>query len=479
MSYFFLRFKINFYNEKSLHSTVFDYLSNFIYNEAENFSEGQTMFTSLKSTFSWWFYPGLGLKRWLVLLFIGIVILSLGVALFLRELYADTTYPLFLKIILLQDWPRWLRGLISLTCGLGLIGFSLFQLNKTLLDAFLPHKTTAMEVAKLIYRHRKQRRGGPKIVVIGGGTGLSVLLSGLKYHSENITAIVTVADDGGSSGKLRRELGVLPPGDFRNCIAALADDDALTTQLFQYRFRSGQGLEGHSFGNLFITAMAEVAGSFENALYESGRVLNIRGTILPSTLQNITLMAELNEGGHTRKVEGESAIPEANLPIERVYFEPDAPAAFPPTLQYILKADLIVAGPGSLYTSIIPNLLVNDITKAIRASQAIKVYVCNVATQPGESDGYTLHDHVQAIETHTQMGYAKQSDYLFSYVLANNNLKYTIPPEMKLQPVLPTPPMNGNYQVIGADVIDEQHPWRHDGAKLAKQLMQWYKQRPK
>lgn len=332
------------------------------------------------------------------------------------------------------------------------------------------------------------------MVAIGGGTGLSVLLRGLKHHTENITAIVTVADDGGSSGRLRRELGVLPPGDFRNCIAALAGDESLLTQLFQYRFRSGQGLEGHNFGNLFITAMAEITGSFEKALYESGRVLNIRGTILPSTLQNVTLLAELNEGSQTRKVEGESAIPEAKLPIERVYLEPDAPYPFPPALQAILNADLIVAGPGSLYTSIIPNLLVAEIVTAIRASNALKIYICNVATQPGETDSYSLDDHVQAIEVHTRVSddqpiataalpigkevTAGLNKCLFEFVLVNSNLAHPIPATMKLKPVTPAP-SGGSYRVISADVVDEQHPWRHDPIKLADQLMDWYKKQAK
>ena len=324
------------------------------------------------------------------------------------------------------------------------------------------------------------------MVAIGGGTGLSVLLRGLKHHTENITAIVTVADDGGSSGMLRRELGVLPPGDFRNCIAALADDESLITQLFQYRFRSGQGLEGHSFGNLFITAMAAVTGSFEKALYESGRVLKIQGTILPSTLENVTLLAELNEGSQTRKVEGESAIPEAKLPIERVYLEPDAPLPFPPTLQALLNADLIVAGPGSLYTSIIPNLLVAEIVTAIRASNAPKIYICNVATQPGETETYTLDDHVQAIEKHTRViedspGKAGpgRNACLFDFVLANSNLDHPIPTSMKLKPIIPALYTGKGYRVISTDVVDEKHPWRHDPVKLATELMDWYKRQVK
>jgi uncharacterized cofD-like protein len=325
-----------------------------------------------------------------------------------------------------------------------------------------------------------------KVVVIGGGTGLSILLRGLKHYVKNITAIVTVADDGGSSGKLRQELGILPPGDFRNCIAALADDEDLMTQLFQYRFRSGPGLEGHSFGNLFITVMAEVTGSFEKALYESGRVLNIQGTILPSTLEDVKLCAELDEGPYTRKVQGESAIPAARLPIERVYLEPDEPKAFPPALQAILNADLIVAGPGSLYTSIIPNLLIGEIVHAIRASEAKKVYICNVATQPGETDDYSLHDHIQAIEDHTHsIDYQLDEDalaglsgpgYLFNYVLANYNLNYPIPDTMShLTAIVPPQQQYYSYTVIEADVVDEHYPWRHDFKKLAYQLMAWYK----
>jgi uncharacterized cofD-like protein len=273
----------------------------------------------------------------------------------------------------------------------------------------------------------------------------------------------------------------------------LADDEALTTQLFQYRFRSGQGLEGHSFGNLFITAMAEVTGSFERALYESGRVLAIRGTILPSTLEDVTLFAELDEGVRTRKVKGESAIPTTKFPIERVYLQPDEPRAFPPALQALLNADLIVAGPGSLYTSVIPNLLVSEIVNAIRASTAPKIYICNVATQPGETEGYSLDEHVQAIEAHTAIIDNQLSNtetynsaeenlfqphpnkpYLFDFVLVNNNLAHPIPASTNLQPVVPSPAGDNNYAIIEADVVDEQHPWRHDSSKLAKQLIVWY-----
>ncbi|MEM7343337.1 MAG: gluconeogenesis factor YvcK family protein [Chloroflexota bacterium] len=432
--------------------------------------------------------PGLGLKRWLIPTTLGLIIAGVGVGYFLSRLSLNNQMPA-------MGGYYWFIALLLTIFGIGLSGYSLFQINKRLLSAFLPQQVSVGYVADQVYRHRRPE--GPKIVVIGGGTGLSTLLRGLKHHTDNITAIVTVADDGGSSGKLRRELGVLPPGDFRNCIAALADDEALTTQLFQYRFRSGEALEGHSFGNLFITAMAEVVGSFENALSESGRVLNIRGSILPSTLTDVTLYAELKEGAQTRKVKGESAIPEAKLPIERVYLEPDTPPAFPPALQAILDADLIVAGPGSLYTSVIPNLLVAELTAAIRASTAKKVYICNVATQPGETDNYSLDDHIQAIENHTYLVdeslYYKDrinspdildstQGYLFNFVLANDNLHHIIPDDMShLQAI--APPSNHNaplhYEIIKRDIIDEQAPWRHDTLKLANQLINWYKRENK
>ena len=224
--------------------------------------------------------PGLGLKRWLAALLIGLIVLALALGLLLGELLAErgaANQPL-----LFWGWPHWPISTLLGVAGLVVVVFGIYQLNKIILEAFLPENATVAYVAEQVYHRQRRRRQGPKVVVIGGGTGLSVLLRGLKHHTDNITALVTVADDGGSSGKLRRELGVLPPGDFRNCIAALADDEALMTQLFQYRFRSGQGLEGHSFGNLFITALAAVTGSFEKALSESGRVLTIRGTILPS-----------------------------------------------------------------------------------------------------------------------------------------------------------------------------------------------------
>jgi uncharacterized cofD-like protein len=423
-----------------------------------------------------WLYPGLGVKRWLLLLLLGIATLGLGFAHFFSDVSASalSLSPRWHTLIM-QAIPGWARTLSLVLIGFGLSSLSVYQVNRSLLAAFVPPDGTS--VVDTVYRHRHRQRG-PKVVVVGGGTGLSILLSGLKTYTDHITAVVTVADDGGSSGRLRRELGVLPPGDFRNCIAALADDEALTTKLFQYRFPSvrqetgnGHALEGHNFGNLFITAMANVTGSFEKALVESGRVLAIRGQILPSTLENVTLCADLvDEAAAIRRVAGESAIPEARLPIERVYLEPSSSHAYPPALRAILDADLVVMGPGSLFTSVMPNLLVDDITRAIRASNALKVYVCNVATQPGETDGFTVGDHAGAIERHVGSG-------LFSFVLANNNFDHPLPVDWSLTSVSIVTPIDADYEVFASDVVDEERPWRHHPGKLARVLMTMVEQR--
>jgi uncharacterized cofD-like protein len=308
----------------------------------------------------------------------------------------------------------------------------------------------------------------PKVVAVGGGTGLSTLLRGIKAHTPHITAIVTVADDGGSSGRLRRELGVLPPGDFRNCIAALADDEALITQLFQYRFGQGTGLDGHSFGNLFITALAAVTGSFERAVVEAGRVMAIHGRILPSTLDNVTLVADLRRAAPSGllRVQGESSIPKAGQPIDRVFLRPDNARAYPGAVRAILNADLIVAGPGSLFTSILPNLLVDGIRQAVAASTALKLYVCNVATQPGETDGFNVGDHLSALQRHVGRS-------LFPHVLADDGSACSnVAPDLEL--VACTYPENDGYQVVTADLCDRAVPWRHDDARLAAEIMRFY-----
>lgn len=304
-----------------------------------------------------------------------------------------------------------------------------------------------------------------RVVAIGGGTGLSVLLRGLKSLDLDITAVVTVGDDGGSSGRLRRELGLLPPGDFRSCIASLADDEALMTQLLQYRFGDGD-LGGHSLGNLLLAAMASVTGSFEQAVLETSRVLNIRGRIMPSTLESVAVCAEVAAeqpgGGRARTVRGESKVGAAGAGIRRVWLEPEAPPAYPGAVAALLKADLVVLGPGSLYTSVLPNLLVPGIREALRASAALKVYVCNIAAQAGETDRYSVVEHAAAIEDNAGPG-------LFQYVLANNRW----PRYDRVSYVMPGECEERTHALIPADLVDEDRPWRHDSRKLGEVLMEF------
>jgi len=240
-----------------------------------------------------------------------------------------------------------------------------------------------------------------KIVAIGGGTGLSTLLRGLKKYNNNITAIVTVADDGGSSGRLRKELGVLPPGDIRSCLVSMSEEESLMARLFQYRFKSKGSLSGHSFGNLFLTAMSDISGSFDNAIRKSAEVLAIRGRVLPVTLSDVCIEAQLENGAVIR---GESSIPKAGGKIKQISLVPNMPPAAPEVLDSLKKADVIIFGPGSLYTSIIVNLCVAGISEAVKASNAYKIYVSNIMTQPGETDGYKLSDHIKAIEKHSYKG---------------------------------------------------------------------------
>jgi uncharacterized cofD-like protein len=401
----------------------------------------------------------MGVKRWLLVFLAGATLLGLGIAYVLLDLYRTVQVPEAVGLLTLQFVPRLGRALLLGGLGVGVMVWSFGRIQQTLLAPFL---RPGQDLASTLNEHRRRGRG-PRIVAIGGGTGLSTLLRGLKAHTSNLTAIVTVADDGGSSGRLRETLGVLPPGDFRNCIVALADDESLTTQLFQYRFGSGEGLGGHSFGNLFITAMTEVTGSFERALLESSRVLAIRGQVLPSTLQDVTLVGDVAVAGQkVSRVEGETQITEREGAIQRVYLQPDDAPAFPGAIRALLEADLIVLGPGSLYTSLLPNLLVRDLTHAIAASRARKVYVCNTATQPGETDGYSVRDHILAIERHTRPG-------LFPIVLANSRQQGQLLP--RLEWVALDPPLNGQRRVITAEVADAERPWRHDSAKVAAALI--------
>lgn len=309
----------------------------------------------------------------------------------------------------------------------------------------------------------------PKIVAIGGGTGMPSLLRGLKQFTSQITALVTVADDGGSSGRLRRDLDLLPPGDFRNNLAALSQDEALMTQVLQYRFGGvnpdGGELQGHAFGNLLLAALTGITGSFDEALLAAGRVLALRGQVLPSTLEQVTLVAEVEKDDGLQLIRGESAIPKAGGPIRRLFIDPAGARAYPPALQAIFQAQLIVMGPGSLYTSILPNLLVPDLAEALRRARAPKVYICNLATQPGETEGYSVADHVRVITDHIP-------DCL-NMVIANDNL--TIPMDRgggRTVFVRPEWDPTSPIRLITANLVDEQRPWRHNSQKLAQLVLQ-------
>ena len=410
-----------------------------------------------------WLYPGMHVKRWLLLLLVGITFISLGVAYIITHMYRSQPFPDFVSTVTLQFIDRPVRGVLFIGIGAAVAALAILQFNKSLLSVFMqPGKDNIVDI---IYQHRYLRRG-PKIVAIGGGTGLSTLLRGLKDYTGNLTAVVTVADDGGSSGRLRRELGILPPGDFRQCLVALSDVEPLMTRLFQYRFGEGTGLEGHSFGNLFIVAMSAITGNFERAIRESSRVLAVRGQILPSTIADVTLCAEFHDDDLVR---GESKISNTHKAIKRLFLQPDRPPAYPEAIRAILDADLIVIGPGSLYTSVLPNLLVEDITRAIKASGALRVYVCNVATQQGETDGFDVADHIRALASHIDEG-------VFQYVLANNNFNSQLAPELKSTPVT----LDGEvvsfrqYKVVVADVVDPANPMRHDPKKLSQAIMRVY-----
>lgn len=418
-----------------------------------------------QSNFIKWFYFGMHIKRWLLLLLVGVAIMGLGFSYLLREAYVSYTFPEFVYYITLQFLPRWLRGVMFICGSVGIILLSVWKLNRSLLSAFVrPGRDESL--VNILYNYRYLNRG-PKIVAIGGGTGLSTLLRGLKEYTGNLTAIVTVADDGGSSGRLRRELGILPPGDVRNCIAALADAEPLMTRLFQYRFRDGSGLEGHSFGNLFIVAMSGVIGNFEEAVRETSRVLAVRGQILPSTLANVTLCAHTED---EEEIRGESNITDSPSRIREVFLQPENAEANPEAVRAVLNADLVVVGPGSLFTSVLPNLLVEGVRRAIQVSPALKVYVCNVATQHGETDGFTVGDHYRILQRHV-------GGDLFHYVLANSNVKGRLPEGARSQPVLADTALINGVRIVTADVVSEDNRYHHDPKKLADALVHLYYER--
>jgi len=417
-----------------------------------------------------WLVPGLGVKRWIVIILLGTTLLGVGLAVLVLEVYRtapETWWLPILSIASLRVLSRPLRALIFGGLGIGLVVVGVWGINRSLLA---PYRRSGKPVLDELTDHRRKERG-PRIVTIGGGHGLATLLRGLKTYSYNITAVVTVADDGGSSGRIRRTQGIPPPGDIRNCLAALSNDEALMTQLFQYRFSEGNTeLEGHPFGNLFISALSEITGSFEEAVVESGKVLAVHGRVLPATLHDVRLVADIqlpHSIGEVR-IEGESTIPKFPGDVQRVWLEPNNPAAYPQVIQAILAAELIVIGPGSLFTSILPNLLVPDIAAAIQSSRALKIYVCNVATQQGETEGYSCEDHIKVLNEHL-------GGTIFDIVVVNNLYEGQLP--VGVDWVKTVPETESEYPIYRADLADAVQPWRHDSSKLARVIIDLYQER--
>ncbi len=417
-----------------------------------------------------WLIPGIGVKRWVIVLGAGILLISAGVALIVNVKLLG-----WLEIVLFQSasslvaltggyLPPTILGGLFILAGVGVVFLGLRGTIRSIADAFLPKGDQRLVE---VLQQQRQRQRGPRVVVVGGGTGLSTLLRGLKRYTTNLTAIVTVFDDGGSSGRLRRELGILPPGDIRDCLVALAESEPLMTRLFEYRFQGG-ALNGHAFGNLFIASLAGVTGDLENAVKETSKVLNIRGRVLPSAVEDVVLAVEFVDG---TVVEGESQIPRARKRIRRLTLKPADVAPLPDVLQAIADADLILLGPGSLYTSVIPNLLVRGVADAVRTSRALRIYVCNVMTQPGETDGFTASDHVRVLNEQVGPG-------LFTHALVNTQRprNRVLLARYEAEGAVPVEADLDRLAALGVSpiteaLISEEDVVRHDPERLARLAM--------
>ncbi len=400
-----------------------------------------------------WLLPGMGIKRWIMLCVAGTGLLVLGA--FLLGSFKIGADNLFFSIL----------GIVILLGGVYFLVVGVKELIRFIISILLPQRES--ELVDIVYAKQHLSKGH-NIVALGGGTGLSVLLHGLKSYTSNISAIVTVADDGGSSGRLREEFDMLPPGDIRDCLVALADTEPLMRDLFQFRFEKDSPLSGHNFGNLFITAMTKLTGDFEKAIKASSKVLAIRGQVIPSTLRKVILIAKHKNGKVTR---GETNITETKQKIDKVYLEPENCEGTKDAIEAILKADAIILGPGSLYTSILPNLLIEDIKKAVRESTATKIYVCNVMTQSHETDAYSASEHVKAIIRHA-------GDDIIDYVIVN---KQKIPGEFleKYKEENAYPVNNDSdvirdlgYTVIEENVINTVDHVRHNSEKLTEIIIE-------
>jgi len=422
-----------------------------------------------------WLYPGMRIKRWLVLTGIGICVFVVGLAV---AVSLPSTY-----IDLINQAGEWLLQHFNLNIidpqvaiplgvgicvfGLLLVGFSIWNLNRSVIGALLPEGgLRSGDLADRVYQRRSLSQGH-RVVVVGGGTGLSTMLRGLKQNTSNIAAVVTVTDNGGSSGLLTESTGILPPGDLRNCMVALADEEPTLARAFNYRFNHNhpKGLQGHSLGNLFIAAMTELNdGNYEKAIADASKILAIRGKVYPSTLTNVTLIGEMVDG---ECIEGEVQITASRKKIERIWLRPESAQPLDEAIQAIKYADAIILGPGSVYTSIVPNLLVDGIADAIHKSHAVRIYVCNVMTQPGETEGFAASDHVKVIAAHAP------DKRLFDFVLVNKTRpeasllqKYEGVGQHFVEPDTDKIRALGYTPILG-DYISQTNVLRHDTQRLS------------
>ena len=401
-----------------------------------------------------WLTPGMGVKRWLALSILGILVFTCGILILAdvpSELWAHLRARFSIRTTL---------GTATAFGGMVIVIFGVARGFMTMYNAVAPNPSR--KLVDVLYE-RKQLESGLKIAAMGGGTGLSSLLRGLKPMTSNLVAVVTVCDDGGSSGRLSKDLGMLPPGDIRNCLVALADDESLLGELFNYRFQDGNGLSGHSFGNLFLAALTEVVGDFEEAIQVSSQVLASRGKVLPTTLDTVTLCARLADG---RVIRGESAIPRAEGIIQEVFLDPPTASPSSDVLASLRMADAVVLGPGSLFTSVIPNLLVEGVEETLRQLTVPKIYVCNVMTQPGETDGYGAADHLEALERHIGAGLIDTIVVNIAPPSEEMLRRYEAHGAEPVDPQLDRLEKMG-VTVVGANLLSDKDLVRHDSHRLA------------
>ena len=404
--------------------------------------------------------PGLAVRRWLVVGALGLLIIAVG-TMFALSVSAGPAVNSFFDRIVLSGQPPIVRGAVFLGVGAAGALIAAFGLARSL--RLLANRPRRWNLLHSLYVERVLG-SGPRITVIGGGSGLPSLIRGIKHYSHNITAIVTMADDGGSSGRLRNELGIQPPGDIRNCLVALADSEAVMQQLMDYRFSSDGQLDGHSFGNMLIAALAGIGGDFYRAVEIAGELLAIRGRVIPSTGADVTLIAS-TEAGET--LIGETSVAMASGRLQSLSLSPPNPQAHPEAVAALEEADLIIIGPGSLYTSIVPNLLIPGIARAVAESRALKVYVCNVAEEPRQTEGYSVQEHLDVVRHYA-------GDEAVHAVVANSSIPDG-PTPAGLDFIRSRHPWEDPALLIEADVIDEAATARHDSTKLANVVAATYR----